>query len=101
MKTATIPSLRVEPDLRHAAEDVLRPGETLSGFVEDALRRNVELRRAQQAFIERGLAAREAACQSGEYVTAAEVLGKLASRLEQAGAKKPTAAKRPARHPTK
>ena len=95
MKTATIPSLRVEPDLRQSAEELLRPGETLSGFVEDALRRNVELRRAQQAFIERGLASRETARESGEYVSAAEVLGKLASRLEQAGTKKSASAKRP------
>src|ERR1019366_2790917 len=61
MKTATMPALRVHPELRQAAEAILRPGETLSGFVEDALRRNVELRRAQQAFIERGLASREVA----------------------------------------
>ena len=60
MKTATMPALRVHPELRQAAEEILHPGETLSGFVEDALRRNVELRRAQQSFIERGLASREA-----------------------------------------
>lgn len=53
MKTATMPALRVHPELRQTAEEILRPGETLSCFVEDALRRNVELRRAQQAFIER------------------------------------------------
>ena len=32
MKTATFPSLRVEPELREAAESVLEEGETLSGF---------------------------------------------------------------------
>lgn len=97
MKTATIPSLRVEPDLRQSAEALLRPGETLSGFVEDALRRNVELRRAQQAFIERGLASRETARENSEYVSAAKVLGKLASRLEQASTKKSASAKSPSR----
>ena len=31
MKTATFPSLRVEPELREAAESGLRDGETLTG----------------------------------------------------------------------
>ena len=84
MKTATMPALRVQPELRKAAEETLRPGETLSAFVEDALRRNVELRRAQQEFIERGLAAREEARPSGKYVSAGKVLGKLAAPLEKA-----------------
>jgi predicted transcriptional regulator len=89
MKTATMPALRVQPELRKAAEETLRPGETLSAFVEDALRRNVELRRAQQAFIERGLASREEARLSGKYVSSGKVLGKLSARLEKAARKKP------------
>ena len=90
MKTATMPALRVHPELRQAAEEILRPCETLSGFVEDALRRNVELRRAQQSFIERGLASRKVARQSGEYVSASQVLRKLSTRLEKSAAKTPT-----------
>ena len=89
MKTATMPALRVHPELRQAAEEILRPGETLSGFVEDALRRNVDLRRAQQSFVERGLASREAAKQSGKYVSASQVLKKLSTRLEKSAAKTP------------
>ena len=89
MKTATMPALRVHPELRQAAEEILRPGETLSAFVEDALRRNVELRRAQQSFIGRGLASREAARQSGKYVPASQVLKKLTTRLEKSAAKTP------------
>jgi predicted transcriptional regulator len=84
MKTATIPSLRVDPELRQAAEALLKEGETLSGFVEEAVRRNVEYRRTQQAFIERGLAARQAARESGEYVAASAVLDKLTKRVGQA-----------------
>jgi len=84
MKTATMPALRVEPALRLAAEDMLRPGETLSAFVEDSLRRNVAFRRTQQEFIARGLASRDAAKESGEYVSAQEVLGKLSAKLEKA-----------------
>lgn len=84
MKTAAIPAVRVSPDLRQAAEAVLEAGETLSGFVEDAVRRNVEFRYAQKAFIERGLASGAAARKSGKYVPAAAVLGKLARRLGKA-----------------
>lgn len=84
MKTAAIPPVRVSPELRQAAEDLLREGETLSGFVEEAVRRNVEFRQAQLAFIERGLASGEAAKQSGKYVAASAVLGKLARRLNKA-----------------
>lgn len=84
MKTATIPTLRVQPELRQAAEEMLRPGETLSAFVEDALRRNVALRRNQQEFIARGLASLYAAQESGEYVSAEQVLGKLSAKLEDA-----------------
>jgi predicted transcriptional regulator len=84
MKTAAIPAVRVSPELRQAAEAVLQSGESLSGFVEDAVRRNVEFRHAQKAFVERGLASGEAAKKSGKYVSAAAVLGKLARRLGKA-----------------
>ncbi len=77
MKTATMPALRVEPELRQAAEDILRPGETLSAFVEDSLRRNVAFRRTQQEFIVRGLASRDAAKASGVYFSSDEVLQEL------------------------
>lgn len=84
MKTAAIPAVRVSPELRQAAEDVLQAGETLSGFVEEAVRRNVEFRHAQTAFIERGLASAAAAKKSGKYISSATVLGKLARRVERA-----------------
>lgn len=85
MKTATMPALRVLPELRQAAEEILRPGETLSAFVEDSLRRNVEFRRTQQEFIARGLASRDAAKVSGVYFSSDEVLQELDDIL--AGAK--------------
>ena len=84
MKTAAIPAVRVPPELRQAAEDVLQAGETLSGFVEEAVRRNVEFRQAQMAFVERGLTSANAARKSGKYVSSAAILGKLSRRLEKA-----------------
>lgn len=84
MKTAAIPPVRVSPELRQAAEDLLREGKTLSGFVEEAVRRNVEFRQAQLAFIARGLASSAAAKQSRNYVAASAVLSKVARRLTNA-----------------
>jgi len=77
MKTATMPALRVQPELRQAAEEILRPGETLSAFVEDSLRRNVAFRRTQQEFIARGLASRDEAKKTGVYFSSEEVLAEL------------------------
>ena len=85
MKTATMPALRVQPELRQAAEEILKPGESLSAFVEESLRRNVERRQAQQEFLARGLASRDAAKQSGKYVAANVVLAKLAAKIDDAG----------------
>lgn len=85
MKTATMPALRVQPELRQAAEEMLQPGETLSAFVEESLRRNVERRQAQQEFLARGLASRDAAKLSGKYVAADVVLSRVAAKIASAG----------------
>lgn len=77
MKTATIPSLRVDPELRNAAESVLQQGESLSSFVEQSLRANIQRRQAQLEFIARGLASRDEARQTGEYFAAEDVLREL------------------------
>lgn len=79
LKAAAIPAVRISPELRKAAEAVLESGEALSGFVEYAVRRNVEFRYAQKAFIGRGLASRDAARKSGKYVPAATVARSCAS----------------------
>ena len=44
MKTATLPSLRVDPALREAAEAVLQEGETLSSFGGPSVRAQFPLR---------------------------------------------------------
>ena len=84
MKTASLPSLRVDPALRQAAEAVLQEGETLSSFVEQSVRAQVQLRQQQEAFMARGLASRDSARASGRYIEAAEVLAGLEARLASA-----------------
>ena len=89
MKSSTIPALRVSSGLRKAAESVLRDGETLSGFVLEAVTRGVETRRAQEAFLVRGLTSAARARSSGRYVPAQRVIGKLRRRLAAARRRTP------------
>lgn len=89
MKNATLPPLRVDSALREAAESVLQKGETLSGFVLEAVRLNIERREVQLEFIARGLAARDAAKQSRRYVSSDEMLKRLDKSLLKARAKTP------------
>jgi predicted transcriptional regulator len=84
MKSATIPSLRVEPQLRQAVECSLNSDETLSSFMEQALRDQVNRRKIQNEFIARGLVSRDKAKQNGEYYSTNDVLGYLDSMLANA-----------------
>lgn len=86
MKTATFPPLRTTPELRQAAEQILQEGETLSGFVEQAIRDSIEKRLHQQEFIVRGLRSRDDARRSGKYIDADAVVGRLEQMLAQAKA---------------
>lgn len=87
MKSATLPPLRVAPELREAAESVLREGESLSGLMEKSLREEVNRRRLRSEFIARGLAVREEARRTGDYLDAAEVHAELGEMLAAAEAK--------------
>ena len=80
-KTSTIPPLRVSESVRTAAEAALMEGETLSGFVLEAIQFNIQRRTMQQEFVARGLAARDEARQTGKYVSADAVLAGLDKTL--------------------
>lgn len=84
MKSATFPSLRVDPALREAAEEVLLDGESLSSFVEESVRENIERRKAREEFIARGLKSREIARRSGKYISSGAVVKNLEARLAKA-----------------
>lgn len=81
MKSATLPPLRVAPELREAAESVLREGESLSGLMEKSLRGEVNRRRNQAEFIARGLAARDEARRTGVYYSVDESIAGLEAVL--------------------
>ena len=88
MKTATLPALRVHPEVRDAVESLLETGETLSSFVEQAVLERLERRRYQTEFIARGLMARDKARETNHYISSDEVLADLGAMLEAAKSKK-------------
>lgn len=83
MKSATIPPLRVTPELREAAESVLQENESLSAFVESSLIKQIEFRKTQQEFISRGLASKRQSEESGRYFDKSESLAALDAILEK------------------
>lgn len=82
MKSAVIPQIRVEPELRAELESVLGPGETLSGFVEASVRNAIAFRRVQAAFHARAQAASKAYHRTGVSVPVDAVLQRLQSKLD-------------------
>lgn len=87
MKTATIPSVRVEPEFRAEVESVLAEGESISEFVEASVRASVGRRRVQAEFIARGLRSRDEAKRTGDYVDADNVVTALQRKLDAARAR--------------
>lgn len=81
MKTAVIPQVRVEPELRTDLDSVLLPGETLTEFVEASVRRAVEFRRVQTDFAERCDASLAAYERNGVSIPSDRVLSKLEAKV--------------------
>jgi hypothetical protein len=81
MKDAVIPQVRVETELRASLDAILRPGETLTDFVEVAVRNAVEYRRVQTAFTARCEASLAEYERTGVSIPAAQVIAKLESKL--------------------
>lgn len=82
MKSAVIPQIRVEPELRKELESVLREGETLTEFVEATVRNAIAFRRMQTDFHARALAASEEYHRTGVSVPVDKVLDRLQARLD-------------------
>ena len=83
MKSATIPSVRVEPELL-ADVELLGEGETVSEFVEATVRAAVLRRRPQAGFIARGLRSLDEDRRTVDYVDADVVVRKLQRKLDAA-----------------
>jgi hypothetical protein len=81
MKTAVIPQVRVEPELRADLDSVLLPGETLTDFVEASVRRAVEFRRVQTDLAARCEASLAQYERTGISVPSDVVLSKLEAKV--------------------
>ena len=88
MKTSTLPSVRVEPELRDQVESILLEGESLSEFVETSVRDSVNRRLAQAEFVKRGMKSLQAAKKTGEYVSVDSMVQNLKTRLAKARSQK-------------
>jgi hypothetical protein len=82
MKSAVIPQIRVEPELRAELESVLRQGETLTEFVESTVRNAIAFRRVQTAFHARAQAASDEYHRTGVSVPVETVLQRLQTKLD-------------------
>ncbi|MBK1615312.1 hypothetical protein CKO44_17770 [Rubrivivax gelatinosus] len=82
MKSAILPQVRVEPQLRSDLESVLREGETLSEFVEATVRSAVEYRLVQNEFLARADAAWAEYRRTGVSYPAEEVHAELQAKLD-------------------
>ena len=89
MKTATLPAVRVTPQVRALAESVLKEGETLSMFVEDSVRKQAQMREEDREFYARGLRA-SAMVKAGtmKTYTVAESMAGLRAISERKNAEK-------------
>jgi hypothetical protein len=83
MKTALLPATRIDPSFRRQLEAALDDGETLSAFVEEAVRRHVQVRESQRAFIARGLAAERSADRKDDWLDATDVLKEVETLVFQ------------------
>jgi len=82
MKIASLPSLRVEPALREAAESVLQEGETISALMEAAVRELVHRRQVRAEFLRRGIESLEEYRRTGVSIPAEAVHDALQRRLD-------------------
>lgn len=82
MKTMVPLQIRVEPELLAEIESVLRPGETLTEFVDETLRAAMTYRRMQVDFRARAAAASAEYHRTGVTVPVDAVLDKLQAKLD-------------------
>lgn len=83
MKIASLPSLRVEPALREAAESVLQENESLSALMETAVRDLVRRRQVRAEFLRRGIESLEEYRRTGISYSVDEVFAELDQMIER------------------
>jgi hypothetical protein len=79
-RSATLPPIRVAPETKASLEAVLREGESLTQFIEDAVCREAEYRAAQAASIARAKKALRSADKGVGLMTAEDFLAGMERR---------------------
>ncbi len=84
MKTATLPAVRVSPEVRELVESVLKEGESLSMFIEETVKKQAAWRKEDEAFYAEA-ARRSALLKAGKMktITAEESIRRLRAQVEK------------------
>lgn len=83
-RSATLPPIRVAPETKASLEAVLREGESLTQFIENAVCREAEFRTEQNAAIARAKRALRNADEGVGLLTADELLAGMEQRAKAA-----------------
>lgn len=83
-RSATLPPIRITPEAKAGLEAVLREGESLTQFIEGAVRREAEFRAEQNAAIARAKKALRNADKGVGLVSADELRSGMDKRAEAA-----------------
>lgn len=83
-RSATLPPIRVAPETKASVEAVLREGESLTQFIESAVRREAEFRGEQNAAVARAKKALRHADKGVGLVTAEDFLAGMGQRAKAA-----------------
>ena len=84
MKTATLPAVRVTPEVRQLVESVLKEGESLSTFIEETVKKHAQWRKEDEAFYARAAKASQALREGGKFYTAEESIARLRAQVQRA-----------------
>ncbi|MDE1949036.1 MAG: hypothetical protein KGL43_05035 [Burkholderiales bacterium] len=83
-RSATLPPIRVAPETKASLEAVLRNGESLTQFIENAVCREAEFRAEQNAAIARAKKALRSVDKGVGLITAEDFLAGMEQRAEAA-----------------
>ena len=86
-RTATLPPIRIAPETKASLEAVLREGESLTQFIENAVRKEAEYRTEQKAAIARARKALRAAEKGTGVMAIEEFMAGMQRRAEAAQAR--------------
>lgn len=84
MKTATIPTIRVESTFLQEVQCALAINESLASFVETAVRHEIQHRQVQAGALQRGSAFAQHNSPSGECIPAEALIARLEAKLAAA-----------------